>query len=193
MTLAFQEIRVVCFAPFSEHLTFLLRTEAEIQHRRSDRCCLAFLPRSSSDLPLICTMDVKVRFTAVMIIQLCLEIRVLSRLSSSPCPPYYSRPLHTSYSFHPPLHRCREMAEMTRRRIHGIGDSLSADKAKSPTGAVAEREHHDHGLSNTRPHTHTHSLGIFGRHTHSHLHGHGHDGHDHGGGLIETLHSGGTR
>ncbi|KAI0270362.1 cation efflux family-domain-containing protein [Russula aff. rugulosa BPL654] len=84
---------------------------------------------------------------------------------------------------------------MTRRRIHGNGDC--ADKAKSPTtGTVGEREHHgQNGLSNTQPHTHTHthshthSHGIFGGHSHSH----GHDGHDHGGGLIETLQSGGDR
>jgi hypothetical protein len=43
------------------------------------------------------------------------------------------------------------MVELTRRRTHGNGDG--ADKAKSPTGAVGEHEHHDHGLSNTQPHT----------------------------------------
>src|SRR6266566_296567 len=41
----------------------------------------------------------------------------------------------------------------------------------------------------TRPHTHSDSHGIFGGHSHSHPHGH--DGHDHGGGLIETLQCGG--
>jgi hypothetical protein len=85
------------------------------------------------------------------------------------------------------------MVEMTtRRRIHGNGDSASSDKAKSPKGAVAngEREHHDHGLSNSQPHKHSHSHKIFGGHSHSH--GHGQDGHDHGGGLIETLQSGGA-
>lgn len=108
------------------------------------------------------------------------------RLSLSP---YYSRPLHTSYPSHSPLHRNPEMVEMTRRRIHGNGNGDSADKAKSPTGAVGERgEHHD------QPHTQSHSHGIFGGHSHSHSHGHGHghDDHDHGGGLIETLQSGGA-
>ncbi|KAF8492330.1 cation efflux family-domain-containing protein [Russula emetica] len=122
--------------------------------------------------------------------------RASSRLSLSP---YYSliplqRRLYASYPSHSPPHRHREMVEMTRRRIHGNGDS--ADKAKSPTtGAVGEREHHDHDHrpSNTQPHTHSHSHGIFGGHSHSHSHGHGHDGHDHGGGLIETLQSGGDR
>ena len=94
------------------------------------------------------------------------------------------RRLHASHASHPPLHRHREMVEMTRRRIHGNGDSADKAKSKSPTkGAAAangEREHHDHG----QPHTHTHSHGIFGGHSHSH-------GHDHGGGLIETLQSGG--
>ena len=99
------------------------------------------------------------------------------------------------YAPHSPLHRYREMAEMTRRRVHGNGDS--ANKAKSPTtgGTVGEREerhdhHHNGPSSNTsQPHTHTHahshSHGIFGGHSHSH----GHDGYD--GGLIETLQSGG--
>ena len=114
------------------------------------------------------------------------------RLSLSP---YYSlgslqRRLHTPHPSHLPLHRYREMVEMTRRRVHGNGDS--ADKAKSPTGAVGEPEHNDHGprQSNTQPHAHSHSHGIFGGHSHSHSHGH--DGHDHGGGLIETLQSGGA-
>lgn len=110
----------------------------------------------------------------------------------------FQRRLHaSSHASHLPLHRYREMVEMTRRRIHGNGDC--ADKAKSPTtGTVGEREHHgQNGLSKTQPHTqhththihsHTHSHGIFGGHSHSH----GHDGHDHGGGLIETLQSGGT-
>lgn len=106
----------------------------------------------------------------------------------------FQRRLHASHSSHSPLHRHREMVEMTRRRVHGNGDS--ADKAKSPTttGTVGERERHDlHNgpSSNTsQPHTHTHSHshshGIFGGHSHSH----GHDGHDDGG-LIETLQSGG--
>jgi hypothetical protein len=103
--------------------------------------------------------------------------------------PYYSRPLHTSYPSHSQLPRYPEMVEMTRRRIHGNGNGDSADKAKSPTGAVGERgEHHD------QPHIQSHSHGIFGGHSHSHSHGHGHghDGHDHGGGLIETLQSGGA-
>jgi hypothetical protein len=125
--------------------------------------------------------------------------RASSRLSLSP---YYSltslqRRLHASYPSHSPPHRHREMVEMTRRRIHGNGDSAdkAKSKAKSPTtGAVGEREHHDHDHrpSNTQPHTHSHSHGIFGGHSHSHSHGHGHDGHDHGGGLIETLQSGGA-
>jgi len=113
------------------------------------------------------------------------------RLSLSPYFGSLPRRLHASHASHSPLHRYREMVEMTRRRIHGNGNGNgngdSADKAKSPTGAagaVGEREHHD------QPHTqsHSHSHGIFGGH------GHGHDGHDHhGGGLIETLQSGGDR
>jgi hypothetical protein len=112
------------------------------------------------------------------------------RLSLSPYFGSLPRRLHASHASHSPLHRYREMVEMTRRRIHGNGNGNgngdSADKAKSPTGAagaVGEREHHD------QPHTqsHSHSHGIFGGH------GHGHDGHDHhGGGLIETLQSGGA-
>jgi hypothetical protein len=56
-----------------------------------------------------------------------------------PLSPYYSlgslqRRLHTPYPSHSPLHRYREMVEMTWRWIHGNGDG--ADKAKSPTGAV---------------------------------------------------------
>jgi hypothetical protein len=108
------------------------------------------------------------------------------RLSLSPYFGSLPRRLPASHASHSPLHRCREMVKLTRRRIHGNGDS--ADKAKSPTGAcvVEEREHHD------QPHTqsHSHFHGIFGGHSHSHGHGHGHDGHDHGGGLIETLQSG---
>ena len=107
------------------------------------------------------------------------------RLSLSP---YYSRRLHAPHPSHSQLHRYREMVEMTRRHIHGNGDS--ADKAKSTsTGAtVGEREHHDHGQPHAHMHSHSHSHGIFGGHSH----GHGHDGHDHsGGGLIETLQSGG--
>jgi len=104
------------------------------------------------------------------------------RLSLSP---YYSRRLHTSYPSHSPLHRYREMVEMTRRRIHGNGDS--ADNAKSPkTGAAAavgEREHHDDHGGQPHTHTHSHSHGIFGGHSHGHDHG--------GGGLIDTLQSGG--
>ena len=86
---------------------------------------------------------------------------------------------------HSPPHRYRELVKLSPRRIHGNGES--ADKAKSPTDVVREREHHDDGLSNAQPytHTHTHSHGIFGGHSHSYLHGH--DGHDHGRGLIETL------
>jgi len=72
------------------------------------------------------------------------------------------------------------MVEMTRRRIHANGDG--ADKAKSPTGATGARERHNgHEQSNTHPHSH----GILGGHSHDH------DGHDHGGGLIETLQNGG--
>jgi hypothetical protein len=91
------------------------------------------------------------------------------RLSLSP---YYSWPLHTSHTSHSPLHRCREMVETTRRRIHRNGNGDGADKTKSPTGAVREREH---------------------RHDQLHTQSHPHDGHDHGGGLIETLQIGGAR
>jgi hypothetical protein len=57
--------------------------------------------------------------------------------------PYYSlgslqRRLHT-YPSHSPLHRYRKMVEMMWRRVHGNGGG--ADKAKSPTGAIGEREH----------------------------------------------------
>jgi hypothetical protein len=85
-----------------------------------------------------------------------------------PLSPYYSlgslrRRLHTSYPSHSPLHRYREMVEMTWRRVHGNGDG--AVKAKSPTGAVGECEHHDHGLSNTQPHTHSQSHGVLRGHS----------------------------
>jgi hypothetical protein len=91
--------------------------------------------------------------TIMIISEFCASSRC--RLSLSPYYPLGSlrRRLHTSYPSHSPLHRYREMVEMTWRRIHGNGDG--ADKAKSPTGAVGEREHHDHGLSNTQPHTHS--------------------------------------
>ena len=126
----------------------------------------------------------------------CSSRRRLSSLSPHYCisPNSLQRRLHTPYPSQSPLHRHREMAEMTtRRRIHGNGDSANGDKAKSPKGAAVangEREHHDHGPSNSQPHKHSHSHGMFGGHSHSH--GHGHDGHDHGGGLIETLQSGGA-
>nr|AMM70775.1 CDF metal transporter 4 [Russula atropurpurea] len=71
------------------------------------------------------------------------------------------------------------MVETARRRIH----ENSADKGKSPNGAIGGRERHDHEPSNT----HSHSHGIFGGHSHDHDHD------NHGGGLIETLQSGGDR
>jgi hypothetical protein len=118
------------------------------------------------------------------------------RLSLSP---HYTlsslqRCLHTSHPSHSLLHRYREMVEMTRRRIHenGNGNGDSAEKTKSLTGADGEREHRrDHDQPHTPTQSHSHSHGIFGGHSHSHSHGH--DGHDHGGGLIETLQSGGAR
>lgn len=83
-------------------------------------------------------------------------------------------------------HRYRKMVvDTTRRRIHGD----SAGKGNLPAGAVAERQQHDHAPSNSDSNSHSHSHGIFGGHSHSH--GHDHD-HDHGGGLIQTLQSGGT-
>ncbi|KAI0256128.1 cation efflux protein [Lactifluus subvellereus] len=63
-----------------------------------------------------------------------------------------------------------------RRRIHG-------DSGKSPD-TVEERENRERALTNS----HSHSHGIFGGHSHSHEHDHAH-----GGGLIETLQSGGDR
>ena len=119
----------------------------------------------------------------------CRRIRCRPVLSS-----YYSlgslqRCSHTSHTSHSPLHRYREVVEMTRRRIHGNGDS--ADKAKSPTtGVIGERERDDRHASEPSSPTHTHSHGIFGGHPHSHSHDHA--DHDHGGGLIETLQSGGV-
>jgi hypothetical protein len=70
------------------------------------------------------------------------------------------------------------MVETARRRIH----ENSADKGKSPNGTIGGRERHDHEPSNT----HSHSHGIFGGHSHDHDHD------NHGGGLIETLQSGGA-
>lgn len=90
----------------------------------------------------------------------------------------FQRCLHTSHASRSPLHRYHKMVEIARRRIHDD----SADKGKSPTDAVEEREHHDHEPSNA----HSHSHGIFGGHSHSHDHD------KHGGGLIETLQSGGA-
>ena len=116
------------------------------------------------------------------------------RLSLSPYFGSLPRRLHASHASHSPPHRYHEMVAMTRRRIHGNGNGNgngdSAHKAKSPTGAgaVGERERHDQPHTHTQPHSHSHSHGIFGGHSHSH----GHDGHDHGGGLIETLQSGGA-
>lgn len=93
------------------------------------------------------------------------------RLSSLQRVLYTYPPSHSS-------HRYRKMVETARRRIHGD----SADQGKSPTGAVGEPERHNHEPSNTHPHSH----GIFGGHSHSHDHD------KHGGGLIETLQSGGA-
>ena len=45
---------------------------------------------------------------------------------------------------HYPPHRYHELVKLTRRRIHGNGDS--AGKAKSLMGAIGEREHYGHGL-----------------------------------------------
>ena len=95
------------------------------------------------------------------------------------------RSLHTSHASCSRPRRYLKMVEAVRRRIH----QDNADKEKSSTTAVGngKREHHDHEPSNS--HSHSHSHGIFGGHSHSH--GHDHD-HDHGGGLIETLQSGGA-
>jgi hypothetical protein len=90
----------------------------------------------------------------------------------------FQRRLHTSHASRSPLLRYPKMVETARRRIHGD----SADKGKSPTDAVGKRERHDHEPSNA----HSHSHGIFGGHSHSHDHD------EHGGGLIETLQSGGA-
>jgi len=96
----------------------------------------------------------------------------------------FLRTLHTSHASCSRPRRYLRMVEAVRRRVH----QDSADKEKSSTSAVGngKREHHDHEPSNS--HSHSHSHGIFGGHSHSH----GHD-HDHGGGLIETLQSGGDR
>ncbi|KAH8992847.1 mitochondrial iron ion transporter [Lactarius hatsudake] len=72
---------------------------------------------------------------------------------------------HTPLSL---LHRHHAM----RRQIHGNG----ADKGKHP-----ESEHRG---NRAQPTSHSHSHGIMGGHSHDH---------DHGGGLIETLESGGDR
>jgi hypothetical protein len=52
------------------------------------------------------------------------------------------------------------MVEITRRRIHGNRDS--ADKAKSPTGAVAEREHRESVTMGCRTPNRIHTLILFG-------------------------------
>ena len=114
------------------------------------------------------------------------------RLSLSPYFGSLPRRLHASHASPSPLHRYHEMVEMTRRRIHenGNGNADSANKAKSPTGAGAVGERGErHDQPHTHSHSHSHSHGIFGGHSHSH----GHDGHDHGGGLVETLQSGGAQ
>ncbi|KAH9176581.1 mitochondrial iron ion transporter [Lactarius sanguifluus] len=77
---------------------------------------------------------------------------------------------HTPLSL---LHRYQGM----RRQIHGNGE----DKGKHPES--------EHRSNRTQPTSHSHSHGILGGHSHSHEHG----DHDHGGGLIETLESGGDR
>ena len=90
---------------------------------------------------------------------------------------------------HYPPHRCHELVKLTRRRIHGNGDS--AGKVKSLKGVVGEREHHDHELSNTQTNGHmqTHSHGLRRTLTLTFA---CHDGHDYGGGLIKTPQSGGA-
>ena len=90
----------------------------------------------------------------------------------------FQRCLHTSHASRSPLLRYHKMVQTARRRIHGN----SADKGKSPTDTVGKRERHDHEPSNAQSHSH----GIFGGHSHSHDHD------EHGGGLIETLQSGGA-
>lgn len=91
------------------------------------------------------------------------------------------RGLRTSHAFCSRPRRYPKIMEVARRRIH----QDSTDKGKSSTKAVGKSKHHDHELSDS--HSHSHSHGIFGGHSHSHDHDH-----DHGGGLIETLQSGGA-
>ncbi|KAI0305573.1 cation efflux family-domain-containing protein [Multifurca ochricompacta] len=84
----------------------------------------------------------------------------------------------------PPFTRstfCRyyKMAEILRRGKHENG----LDKGKYPA-TEGEGPDHGHTLSNS----HSHSHGIFGGHSHSHK-----GGYAHGGGLVETLESGGDR
>ena len=94
------------------------------------------------------------------------------------------RCLHTPHAFCSRPRRYPKM-EVARRRIH---QDSADNKGKSSIRAVGsgKSEHHAHEPSNS--HSHSHSHGIFGGHSHSH----GHD-HDHGGGLMETLQSGGAR
>jgi hypothetical protein len=75
------------------------------------------------------------------------------------------------------LHRYPKMVEAAQRRIH----QESADKGQSSSARAGEHE---------PPNSHSHAHGIFGGHSHSHDHDHDHD---HGGGLIETLQTGGAR
>jgi len=91
------------------------------------------------------------------------------------------RGLRTSHASCSRPCRYPKIMEVARRQIH----QDSADKGKSLTKAVGKSKHHDHELSDL--HSHSHSHGIFGGHSHSHDHNH-----DHGGGLIETLQSGGA-
>lgn len=62
-----------------------------------------------------------------------------------------------------------------RRQIH--------DEGKHPAS--------EHRSNHAQPTSHSHSHGILGGHSHSHEHGD--HGHAHGGGLVETLESGGDR
>jgi hypothetical protein len=92
-----------------------------------------------------------------------------SHINSLQRAPYTSLLSHSSpYRYH------RTMAT-ARRRIHG-------DSGKSPDTAEERKNRERVPMS-----SHSHSHGIFGRHSHSHEHDHAH-----GGGLIETLQSGGA-
>ena len=136
------------------------------------------------------------------------RFRASSRHSLSPCPchlfpvPLYSLSSASAALAHllpsqSPLHRYREVVKMTRPGGYRETEP-SADKAILPMGAVGECANLNTVTMGCRTpnRTRTHSSSWNSSEdtdTHIPANGqHGHDGHDHGGGLIETLQSGGA-